>query len=77
VTGHPQGSTATVLECHWLLLTQLVRYIFGLSLLNEAKKVSALMICDLFVVQPFQLFGVEDAVVVEFGYLFYWVPSHI
>jgi len=45
--------------------------------LNEAKKVSALMICDLFVVQPFQLFGVEDAVVVEFGYLFYWVPSHI
>lgn len=74
MTGHSQGSTPAVLECHRLLL---IRNIFGLSLLNEPKKVSALMISDLFVVQPFQLFGVEDAVVMEFGYLFYWVPSHI
>ena len=44
VTGHSQGSTPT---SHRLLL---IRHIFGLSLLNEAKKVFALMICNLFVV---------------------------
>jgi hypothetical protein len=35
------------------------------------------MVLDLFVVQPFKFFGVEDAVVMEFGHLFNWVAPHI
>ena len=77
MTGHSYSRTPAVLECHRLLLTQLVRYIFGLSLLNQAKKIFALMVLDLFVVQPFKFFGVEDAVVMEFGHLFNWVAPHI